>query len=156
MATATMGELKIEHVAIDSLRPDPANPRRIGERELESLTRSLQEFGFVQPVLVRKSDNVVIGGHQRLVAARRLGWKTVPVVFLDLGVEQAIGGGCGRLRGGREASVTQVTPQVAVEGDEFGMVNVVVKPDLYERQRSLVRTEPFVIVRGELQRRDGR
>ena len=66
------------------------------------------------------------------------------------------GGGCGRLRGGREASVTQVTPQVAVEGDEFGMVNVVVKPDLYERQRSLVRTEPFVIVRGELQRRDGR
>jgi DNA modification methylase len=89
MTTATTGELKIEHVSIDSLHPDPANPRRIGERELESLTRSLQQFGFVQPVLARKSDNVVIGGHQRLVAARRLGWKTVPVVFLDLGVEQA-------------------------------------------------------------------
>jgi ParB-like chromosome segregation protein Spo0J len=82
-------ELKIEHVPIDSLRPDPANPRRIGERELESLTRSLKEFGFVQPILVRKSDNVVIGGHQRLTAARRLGLKTVPVIFLDLGVEQA-------------------------------------------------------------------
>ena len=68
-----LNELKIEHVAIDSLHPDPANPRRIGERELEALTRSLQQFGFVQPVLVRKSDNVVIGGHQRLVAARRLG-----------------------------------------------------------------------------------
>jgi error-prone DNA polymerase len=39
--------------------------------------------------------------------------------------------------------------------DESGMVNVIVKPDLYQRQRSLVRTEPFVIVRGELQRRDG-
>ena len=39
--------------------------------------------------------------------------------------------------------------------DEFGLVNVVVKPDLYERERALVRTEPFVIVRGELQRRDG-
>jgi len=39
--------------------------------------------------------------------------------------------------------------------DEFGLVNVIVKPDLYQRQRSLVRTEPFVIVRGELQRRDG-
>lgn len=39
--------------------------------------------------------------------------------------------------------------------DEFGLVNVIVKPDLYDRQRSLVRTEPFVIVRGELQRRDG-
>ena len=39
--------------------------------------------------------------------------------------------------------------------DEFGLVNVIVKPDLYERQRSLVRTESFVLVRGELQRRDG-
>jgi len=89
MTTATTGELTIEHVPIDSLRPDPANPRRIGERELESLTRSLQQFGFVQPVLARKSDNVVIGGHQRLVAARRLGWKTVPAIFLDLAPEHA-------------------------------------------------------------------
>jgi error-prone DNA polymerase len=39
--------------------------------------------------------------------------------------------------------------------DEFGLVNVIVKPDLYQRQRSLVRTEPFVMVRGELQKRDG-
>ncbi len=39
--------------------------------------------------------------------------------------------------------------------DESGLVNVVVSPDLYERQRALVRTEPLLIVRGELQRRDG-
>jgi error-prone DNA polymerase len=39
--------------------------------------------------------------------------------------------------------------------DEFGLVNVVVKPDIYESHRTLVRGEPFVIVRGELQRRDG-
>ncbi|MDI6857237.1 MAG: DNA polymerase III subunit alpha [Dehalococcoidia bacterium] len=39
--------------------------------------------------------------------------------------------------------------------DEFGLVNVIVKPDLYERERTLVRAQPFVIVRGELQRRDG-
>ncbi len=39
--------------------------------------------------------------------------------------------------------------------DEFGLANVVVKPDLHERQRTLVRGEPFVIVRGGLQRRDG-
>jgi len=39
--------------------------------------------------------------------------------------------------------------------DEFGLMNLVVKPDLHDRQRALVRTEPFVIVRGRLQRRDG-
>ncbi|TMB67154.1 MAG: DNA polymerase III subunit alpha [Chloroflexi bacterium] len=39
--------------------------------------------------------------------------------------------------------------------DEFGLVNVVIKPDVYEAHRTLVRSEPFVIIRGELQRRDG-
>ena len=85
----TAATVEIENVPIDSLHPDPANPRRIGKEELEALTRSLREFGFVQPVLARKTDNVVIGGHQRLLAARRLGWKTVPAIFLDLSVEQS-------------------------------------------------------------------
>jgi ParB/RepB/Spo0J family partition protein len=79
----------VEQVAIDSLRPDPANPRRIGEAELDSLTRSLRQFGFVQPVLARRQDGTVIGGHQRLVAARRLGLTTIPVIWLDLTIEQA-------------------------------------------------------------------
>jgi len=39
--------------------------------------------------------------------------------------------------------------------DEYGLVNVIVKPDLYEKQRVLLRGEPFVIVKGEVQRRDG-
>jgi error-prone DNA polymerase len=39
--------------------------------------------------------------------------------------------------------------------DEFGLVNLVVKPAIHEKQRPLVRGEPFLIVRGELQRRDG-
>jgi len=81
--------LAIEHVAIGDLRPDPFNPRRISDAELEALTRSIQEFGLVAPIIARREDRTVIGGHQRLVAARRLGWKTLPVIFLDLGVEQA-------------------------------------------------------------------
>jgi DNA modification methylase len=43
----------------------------------------------VEPVLVRKQDKVVIGGHQRLLAARKLGLKTVPVIYLDLTPDQA-------------------------------------------------------------------
>ena len=39
--------------------------------------------------------------------------------------------------------------------DELGLMNVIVKPDLYEAHRTLVRSEPFVIARGEVQRRDG-
>jgi error-prone DNA polymerase len=39
--------------------------------------------------------------------------------------------------------------------DEYGLVNVIVKPPLYERARPIVRTEPFLAIKGELQRRDG-
>src|SRR5665811_1980819 len=81
--------LSVEFVPLDDLRPDPANPRRIGEDELDALERSLRQFGFVQPVLARRDDRTVIGGHQRLVAARRLGLTTVPVTWLDVSVEQA-------------------------------------------------------------------
>ena len=78
--------LNVIEVVIDELRPDPANPRRISDDQLEALTRSLKEFGFVQPVLARREDKTIIGGHQRLLAARRLGYKSVPVIFLDLSV----------------------------------------------------------------------
>ena len=79
----------VEQVPIDLLRPDPANPRRIADAELDALERSIREFGFVQPVLARKGDRTVIAGHQRMVTARRLGLATVPVVWLDLPLEQA-------------------------------------------------------------------
>jgi hypothetical protein len=79
----------IEQVPIDDLHPDPANPRRISEEELDALERSIRQFGFVEPVLARREDATVIGGHQRLLAARRLGLTSVPVIWLDLSAEQA-------------------------------------------------------------------
>jgi ParB/RepB/Spo0J family partition protein len=80
--------LEIHELPLDALCPDPANPRRISDAELEALARSIREFGFVEPVLARCEDRTVIGGHQRLLAARRLGLKTVPVVLVDLSLEQ--------------------------------------------------------------------
>ncbi len=44
----------IEEIPLDRLRPDPANPRRISEDELDALERSLRQFGFVQPALARR------------------------------------------------------------------------------------------------------
>lgn len=81
--------LRIEYVPIRVLKPDPFNPRRISSGEMDSLTRSIKDFGMVDPLVVRREDNVVIGGHQRLLAAKRLGHTHVPVVFVDLTQEQA-------------------------------------------------------------------
>ncbi len=88
--TATRARpITIEHVSIGELRPDPFNPRRISDGELETLTRSIREFGLVDPIIVRRKDSTVIGGHQRLVVARRLGLITVPVIFVEVSPEQA-------------------------------------------------------------------
>jgi DNA modification methylase len=89
MTTSSLPAITVVEVPIDDLRPDPANPRRISDDELDALERSLRQFGFVQPVLARREDGTVIGGHQRLVAARRLGMTSVPVTWLDVTVEQA-------------------------------------------------------------------
>jgi DNA modification methylase len=89
MSTKTKGNIEIQYIEISSLKPDPVNPRRISDQELEALTRSIKEFGLIDPIIVRKEDNTIIGGHQRLLAARRLGYETVPVVFVDLSLEQA-------------------------------------------------------------------
>jgi len=85
----TAQQIQIEQIPIGDLRPDPANPRRISEQELETLTRSIREFGLIDPIIARREDKMVIGGHQRLLAARKLGYKTVPVVLTDLTAEQA-------------------------------------------------------------------
>jgi DNA modification methylase len=76
--------LVIEPVAIDLLRPDPSNPRRIADAELDSLTACIHEYGVVQPVLARRADATIIAGHQRIVAARRLGHDSVPVIWVDV------------------------------------------------------------------------
>ena len=89
MKNVALNKLSVVHVPIDDLRPDPANPRRMSDAELDSLTRSIRQFGFVDPVIARREDKVVIGGHQRLLAARRLGLASVPVILLDLSGDQA-------------------------------------------------------------------
>ena len=89
MTVASENRITVEQVPIDDLRPDPANPRRISDSELEALTRSIQEFGLVDPIIARHDDRMVIGGHQRLLAARKLGLKTVPVILVDLSPEKA-------------------------------------------------------------------
>ena len=81
--------LTVEQLPIADLHLDPGNPRRIAEAELAALTRSIATFGCVDPVLARRADRRVIAGHQRLVAARRAGLTTVPVILLDLTAEDA-------------------------------------------------------------------
>ena len=89
MVVGKQRALTIKQVPIGNLRPDPFNPRRISQAEMEALVRSIREFGLVDPIIARSEDRTVVSGHHRLRAGRKLGLKTVPVIYVDLSSEQA-------------------------------------------------------------------
>lgn len=60
------------------------NPRKIGEREFEALRASLRTFGTVEPAVVNRRTDTLVGGHQRLRAAKAEGIEDFPVVWVDL------------------------------------------------------------------------
>lgn len=71
---------------IDSLREAPWNPNQMDGAMLERLRRSIQRFGFLVPLVVRRLPDgtyEVIGGAQRLKVAREMGFRTVPCVVVD-------------------------------------------------------------------------
>ena len=72
---------KIKQVSINDLKPYENNPRTHSAPQLDRLVRSLQEFGFTNPILVDDDLNV-IAGHGRLMAAQAIDLKTVPTISL--------------------------------------------------------------------------
>lgn len=77
-----LGAKQIEMVSVDALIPYAKNARTHSDEQVAQIAGSIKEFGFNNPVLVDK-DNSVIAGHGRLMAARKLGYKEVPVVKLE-------------------------------------------------------------------------
>jgi len=67
--------------AIADLRPYAGNARTHSKKQLRQIARSIERFGFTNPVLV-SSDGEIIAGHGRVEAARQLGWKSVPTIAL--------------------------------------------------------------------------
>ena len=80
--------MKVEMWPINRIRPYERNPRE-NDHAVEAVARSIEEFGFRQPIVV-DPNGVIIVGHVRWKAALRLGLEKVPVhVAKDLSPEQA-------------------------------------------------------------------
>ncbi|TRX47089.1 DNA modification methylase [Corynebacterium guaraldiae] len=77
----------IKQLPISDLTPAEYNPRKDlkpGDKEYEKLKRSLQEFGYVEPVIWNEQTGHVVGGHQRLKVLADLGHDTVDCVVVEL------------------------------------------------------------------------
>lgn len=79
---------RYENVPINELKPYKNNARTHNEKQIDKIANSIQEFGFINPVLI-DSDYVIIAGHGRVKGAEKLGMVEVPCLFVeDLTEEQ--------------------------------------------------------------------
>jgi ParB-like chromosome segregation protein Spo0J len=74
---------EIEIVSIDSLIPHPKNCHNHPEEQIERLAKLIDYQGFRNPVIVQKGTNLIVAGHGRLLAAKKLGMKEVPVSYQE-------------------------------------------------------------------------
>ena len=79
--------MEIRKVSVERLQPAKYNPRKDlkpGDAEFEKLKRSVEEFGYVEPIIWNERTGVVVGGHQRLKVLMHLGYTEVDCVVLDI------------------------------------------------------------------------
>jgi len=82
-----MTQLNIIYVKVGELKLSEYNPRKWNEEQINGLRESIQRFGIVDPIVCNSAsgrENVVIGGHFRLKVAKDLGFKELPVVYLNI------------------------------------------------------------------------
>ena len=74
--------MEIKNLDINLILPYKNNPRKISDTAIEKVANSIKNFGFRQPIVVDKNYIVVVG-HTRLQASRKLGLQQVPVLVAD-------------------------------------------------------------------------
>ncbi len=73
---------RYENVKIEKLKPYENNARTHSEEQVEKISRSIKEFGFINPVLI-DSNFGIIAGHGRVLGAKKLGMEEVPCLFVE-------------------------------------------------------------------------
>ena len=80
--------MNVKNINIKDIRPYKNNAKKHDETQINNVAESIKQYGFVQPIVIDK-DGVIVIGHCRALAAKKLGLKEVPCVCVeDLTPEQ--------------------------------------------------------------------
>lgn len=75
--------LEIVYLPVDALEEYEGNARDHTDEDVGAIKRSIEKFGFDDPIGIWSDHNVIVEGHGRLLAAKALGMKEVPCIRLD-------------------------------------------------------------------------
>lgn len=70
--------LAVEYIDVNELNPYENNARKHTDDDINSTAASIKRFGFDDPIGIWGDKNTIVEGHGRLLAAKKLGMKTVP------------------------------------------------------------------------------
>lgn len=76
-------ELKIEYLPVAALKPYEKNTRKHQKLDVDNIAKSIEKYGMNDAIGIWGDDNIIVEGHGRLMACKKLGIKEVPVVRLD-------------------------------------------------------------------------
>ena len=76
-------ELKIEYIKIDELTAYDKNARKHENYDVEQIAKSIEKYGFNDPIGIWSDKNIIVEGHGRVLASKKLGLKEVPCIRLD-------------------------------------------------------------------------
>lgn len=74
--------MEIQKIKVGDIKPFERNAKKHDERQIKNVMESIKQYGLVQPLVV-DSDNVLIIGHCRLIAAKRLKMREVDAIIAD-------------------------------------------------------------------------
>ncbi len=86
MSNKIIDGLQIVYVQTSDLKPNEYNAKN-HDKALAGIELSVERFGMIDPLIANSAPNrknILIGGHARLKVAKKLGFETVPVVYLDI------------------------------------------------------------------------
>lgn len=72
-----------ELAKVDALKENPKNPNKHPDSQIELLAKNIKYLGWRHPITVSKRSGFIVAGHGRLMAAKKLGLKIVPVDYQD-------------------------------------------------------------------------
>jgi len=119
---------EIKEYRVADLKEAPYNPRKIEEPELRRLRSSIEEFGFLEPIVVNKRTGHVVSGNQRLGILKENNIEKTPVVEVDWDIEKE-----------KAANIAMNNP--AIRGEYTHSVHDLLNeiqektPDIYDRLR---------------------
>lgn len=76
-------KLELVYLALDKLTPYEGNARKHEIQDITAIKKSIERYGFDDPIGIWSDKNIIVEGHGRLMAAKELGLESVPCIRLD-------------------------------------------------------------------------